>query len=172
MQRHILVGDRCVMVAERLQDFFSRRGFRVDTALDGLECVGKLRQKCPDMLILDANLQWGGADGVLAWMRNDSACARVPVVLLSDRFSNPLNAVASFASQLQRPFEVHKLYQAVHCALGSATDSVPPESQRNSHRACHADRPAKVATSGFQHSQNDYGQFADSTADSGLVRQS
>lgn len=60
MQRHLLVAYASDLMAELLQEFFSRRGYHVDTAHDGLESLALLRQTNPDVLILDANLRWGG----------------------------------------------------------------------------------------------------------------
>ena len=50
--------------------FVQRGGYRVQTASDGLECLGKLRQYLPSLLILDMSLLWGGGDGVLARLRD------------------------------------------------------------------------------------------------------
>jgi CheY-like chemotaxis protein len=46
----------------------AEEGFDVVAALSGLECVDRLRERVPDVLVLEPQLPWGGGDGVLAMM--------------------------------------------------------------------------------------------------------
>ena len=64
-------------------DFLSRHGFQVDTVTNGLECLAKLRRFVPDMLVLDLELPWGGGDGVLALLCEDSRLVPTRVILMS-----------------------------------------------------------------------------------------
>jgi DNA-binding response OmpR family regulator len=61
----------------------SREGFEMDRALTGLECVSRLRERVPDVLVLEPQLPWGGGDGVLAMMSEDSALTAIPVLVLT-----------------------------------------------------------------------------------------
>ena len=45
-----------------------QEGFELVTAVSGLECVARLRERVPDVLVLEPQLPWGGGDGVLAIM--------------------------------------------------------------------------------------------------------
>ena len=75
----------------------SREGFEVDRALTGLECVSRLCERVPDVLVLEPQLPWGGGDGVLAVMGGDPQLATVPVmVLTSCRDPRILEAVTRF----------------------------------------------------------------------------
>jgi len=60
-------GDRETRITHA--DFLASRGFQMQTAGDGIDCLQKLRQAVPDLLILDRELPWGGGDGVVAVMR-------------------------------------------------------------------------------------------------------
>jgi DNA-binding response OmpR family regulator len=74
-----------------------REGFEVDTVLSGLECVSRLRECAPDVLVLEPQLPWGGGDGVLAMMGEDPNLATVPVmVLTSCRDPRVLERVSRF----------------------------------------------------------------------------
>ena len=42
-----------------------REGFELETAVSGLECVARLREAVPDVLVLEPHMPWGGGDGVL-----------------------------------------------------------------------------------------------------------
>ena len=75
----------------------SQEGFELVTALSGLECVARLRERVPDVLVLEPQLPWGGGDGVLAIMGEVPELATVPVmVLTSCRDPHVLKAVARF----------------------------------------------------------------------------
>jgi DNA-binding response OmpR family regulator len=75
----------------------SREGFEVEWASSGLECVSRLRERAPDVLVLEPQLPWGGGDGVLAMMGEDPNLAIVPVmVLTSCRNPHTLKAIARF----------------------------------------------------------------------------
>ncbi len=75
----------------------SRDGFEVVTALSGLECVSRLRERVPDVLVLEPQLPWGGGDGVLAMMGEDPDLAIVPVMILTScRDPHVLDRVARF----------------------------------------------------------------------------
>ena len=53
----------------------------VTTLVNGNDCLRKLRQLTPAVVVLDLELRWGGGDGVLAWLRQESPGPRMPVVL-------------------------------------------------------------------------------------------
>lgn len=75
----------------------SREGFEVDRALSGLECIARLRERVPDVLVIEPLLPWGGGDGVLAFMSEFPKFAAVPVmVLTSCRNPQVLNRVSRF----------------------------------------------------------------------------
>jgi DNA-binding response OmpR family regulator len=75
----------------------AQEGFEVVPASSGLECVARLRERAPDVLVLEPQLPWGGGDGVLAMMGEVPQLATVPVmVLTSCRDPQVLNRVARF----------------------------------------------------------------------------
>jgi DNA-binding response OmpR family regulator len=75
----------------------SREGFELGTALNGLECVARLRECVPDVLVLEPHMPWGGGDGVLALMGEFPHLATVPVMILTScRDPHILNRVARF----------------------------------------------------------------------------
>ena len=53
----------------RYRDFLEQNYFSVRTAGGGaMQCIAELRRGLPDLLLLDAELKWGGVDGVLHWL--------------------------------------------------------------------------------------------------------
>ncbi len=69
MKPMLLFADDDAELCQDYARFFSARGFDVETASNGLDCLRKLRQKNPVVLVLDLQLRWGGGDGVVAWLR-------------------------------------------------------------------------------------------------------
>jgi DNA-binding NtrC family response regulator len=84
MRRSLLIADGDGAMCGVYQSYFSSAGYRVETVSDGMACMNRLRETCPDLLLLDHQLPWGGGDGVLACLREDKSIARVPVVLFAD----------------------------------------------------------------------------------------
>ena len=88
--------------------------------MDGLECLARLRQETPQVLVLDLQLLWGGADGLLAVMRDHPVWAEVPVILTSTDFLP--DGDSSFASPpvvqaLAKPFSLAELLESARAQL-------------------------------------------------------
>ena len=108
----------CADADRELRDVYvwllSSYGFRVETADDGLECLAKLRQFVPDLLLLDLELPWGGGDGVLEVMRGNLSLLPVRVVLTSSVASaQVLDGLASppAVQALAKPFQLSALVE-------------------------------------------------------------
>jgi CheY-like chemotaxis protein len=84
MRRSLLIAEADRSRCGVYESYFSSVGYRVETVSDGMACMNRLRETCPDLLLLDHQLPWGGGDGVLACIREDKTFVRVPVVLFAD----------------------------------------------------------------------------------------
>jgi DNA-binding response OmpR family regulator len=74
-----------------------RGDFDVITAPDGVECMARLRDCLPDVLVLEPQLPRGGGDGVLAMMHESPDLAIVPVMILTScRDRHVLGSVAPY----------------------------------------------------------------------------
>src|SRR5579863_7699205 len=72
--------------------------FRLVTVSDGVECISRLREHAPDVLVLEPQLPWGGGDGVLSIMSEVPELAIVLVMILTScRDVSLLKRVAPFA---------------------------------------------------------------------------
>jgi DNA-binding response OmpR family regulator len=81
MNQTLLIADGDAELCGVYQRFITARGYRVETASDGLDCLAKLRRATPAAVLLDLDLRWGGGDGVLAWLRAEKAASGVAVIL-------------------------------------------------------------------------------------------
>jgi response regulator RpfG family c-di-GMP phosphodiesterase len=60
-----------------------REEFELATATNGVECLARLRERAPDVLVLEPQLPWGGGEGVLAVMHQVSPLTIIPVMILT-----------------------------------------------------------------------------------------
>jgi CheY-like chemotaxis protein len=116
---HVVVA----VADDRLRSLWSTHltvhGHTVSVAPGGVECVALLRETIPRAIVLDTDLLWGGADGVLAYTRALPA-RTVPVVLLG---SPPLpggkcqgRAVPPVVAVLEKPVALDALLAGVRLA--------------------------------------------------------
>lgn len=110
----VLIAEADRELREAYVQFLSSLGFEIHIAADGLECMSKLRRFLPDVLILDLELLWGGGEGVLAVMREDTRLLHQRVILTSaaasahvfDRLASPPGLQA-----LTKPFPLSDLLE-------------------------------------------------------------
>lgn len=98
----------------------SRECIDVVTAFNGLECVARLREQVPDVLVLEPQLPWGGGDGVLAMMHDVLDLAIVPVMILTS-CSDPtiLNNISRYpvSDFHSKPLSPALLVRRIHILL-------------------------------------------------------
>ena len=82
MGTDILIAEADTKLCGTYKHMFDGSGLLVETAADGLDCWTKLRASSPDALMIDVNLLWGGSDGVLARLREDSDGEAYPEVFV------------------------------------------------------------------------------------------
>ncbi len=128
MKPTLLVADDDVELCADFRRFLGARGYEVETAADGLDCLAKLRQTRPALLVLDLELLWGGGDGVLAWLREEHFLAGLPVILTAttgciSRAAETLRPpVVKF---LPKPFTLSALLETVRAAIAGTTRGEP-----------------------------------------------
>ncbi|MCR4414719.1 MAG: carbon storage regulator [Thermoguttaceae bacterium] len=112
-------ADRSLLIC--YADYLSERGYQVATAADALECVERVRELRPDVLVLDPCLPWGGGDGVLAVMQEDPTIEPVPVIVVTYRRDpGQLYRLAAYPiSDLQfKPLGPRRLAERIAAVLG------------------------------------------------------
>jgi DNA-binding response OmpR family regulator len=97
MQIRVLITEPDRALLETYERFLSRQGFELVTASDGPECVSALRQRTPDVLLLEPDLPDGWGQRLLG-MIHDHELPAVPVVVLSrrDELSDSPSVCVSF----------------------------------------------------------------------------
>ena len=80
---YIVVASSSPYRQASYREALEKLGHYVQTAGNGVECVELLRAARPDLLVLEAPLQWGGSDGVLEVAEQDLGPHAVPVIVLA-----------------------------------------------------------------------------------------
>ena len=127
MYPRLLVTDADPYMREIYRLYFPHFGFDVATASGGLDCLAEMREFHPDALILDLDLLWGGADGVLAALQESREDPPLPVVLTTKwlRLGYPRKYLAPpVVNVLEKPFRLRDLRSVVEAVL-SVTPPLP-----------------------------------------------
>ncbi len=111
MKPRILIADHERGLVEAMQRCLASRGYQSAIATDGLQCLHEIRLLQPSFLVLGPNLLWGGAEGIMDWLRTEKRFPQPTVVVVHEangscnlqEFSTP----SSF--QLSRPKSIKEL---------------------------------------------------------------
>ncbi|MHB1035498.1 MAG: response regulator [Pirellulales bacterium] len=121
MAIRVLLADPNGFLLDSYRRHLWRNGFEVATATDGLQCLEKLRQFTPDVLVLEPMLRWGGGDGVLTVMFEDPDTPVAPVVILLTYGCDPgvLYNIGPFSidDYQMKPMTAQRLVERIHAAL-------------------------------------------------------
>src|ERR1700736_2420659 len=92
----VLIADPDESLLSAYREHFCEE-FELTTATSGVECVERLHEQTPNLLVLEPQLPWGGGDGVLAIIHQISRLAVVPVMIVTScRDVRVLQRVAPF----------------------------------------------------------------------------
>jgi DNA-binding response OmpR family regulator len=120
MKPTLLIAERDPAFSELVQNFLSERGYEVEVATDGLDCLAKIRRATPAAVVLDLELLWGGGDGVLSWLREERTAIGLPVILTATAGANP-DAIENIGLPvvrfLAKPFSLTTLLESVRAAV-------------------------------------------------------
>ena len=122
MRTDVLIAEADTNLCGAYERMFAGSGLLVETAADGLDCWSKLRARCPDALMIDVDLLWGGSDGVLARLREDSDEAVSPEIFVTgDAPPEILSKRAGVAVGrcFQKPLEISAVLDSICNAFSS-----------------------------------------------------
>ena len=116
----VLVVDDNADMRRYISDLLRGAGYRVLTAVDGLEALALMRRDVPDLVLTDVMMPRLDGFGLLREMQDDPALTVVPVIMLSARAGEDgtlegLNAGAD--DYLVKPFSARELLARVRVNL-------------------------------------------------------
>ena len=128
----ILVVDDEPKIATLARDYLEHAGFAVVTAGDGQTALTTVRQRRPDLVVLDLGLP--GLDGldVTRQLRHDSS---IPIVMLTardDELDKLLGLELGADDYITKPFSPRELVARVRAVLRRAAVRGHPSASRSS----------------------------------------
>lgn len=82
--KKILIVDDEPDISKSLSEHFERRGFKVDIAYNGEECLVHAKEFMPDLILLDILMPVMDGISALKQLKADSATAGIPVIMLTN----------------------------------------------------------------------------------------
>src|SRR5665213_3196044 len=120
----ILVIDDEAWLREMIQLALQQRGFEVLEASDSDEGIAMAREKLPDLILCDVNMDKAGAGyATLSKLRENESTASIPFILmtgLADAAGMRHGMSLGADDYLPKPFKIEELYAAVDARLRKA----------------------------------------------------
>jgi chemotaxis protein histidine kinase CheA/ActR/RegA family two-component response regulator len=92
-----LVVDDSVSVRRSMEYFVKDLGFDVDSASDGIEALGKLQLRKPDIMIVDFEMPRMNGVELTSAVRNEARLSKVPVIMITSRYTEKHKQMAMAA---------------------------------------------------------------------------
>ena len=163
MTHRILVVEDETDIAELLRHVFTREGFLVGVARDGLMALEAARQEKPDLVVLDWMLPELSGIDVLKELRGRSETRAVPVILLTARreeIDRVLGLELGADDYVTKPFSSRELVLRIRGLLkrgelrpspeGGPVRAGPIEIQPADHRALVDGKPLVLTVTEFR----------------------
>ena len=117
----MLVVDDDPAIREALADLLGDEGYRVVTAMNGVEALDKLRepsQARPCVILLDLMMPLMNGHQFFAEQQQDKALASIPIVVISADGGVRQKAAAFGGEYLAKPVRIETVLEVVqrHCA--------------------------------------------------------
>lgn len=81
----VLIAEAHARLAAEYQALLRLSGLVVETAGDGLECIARIWDFHPDLVVLEPDIPWGGGDGVLSVLSEEVILPNCTVILISEQ---------------------------------------------------------------------------------------
>lgn len=116
MPKKILVVDDEPDIRESVKMILQKNGYNVITAEDGDQCLEKLKDETPDLILLDIMMPGTPVSEVVKQIK-DVKIAFMSVVRISDARKRGLTAQDNIVDFFQKPFNVTDLIDRVELIL-------------------------------------------------------
>lgn len=112
----VMVADDDPVVRVLVNEFLSARGFNVQSAENAAQCLEKLEDEVPDVLVLDLLMPDMTGIEVLRQLRSNPRTSAIPVVMLSADYDIEALVGANHISAdeyVQKPFGAKEILSAI-----------------------------------------------------------
>ena len=116
MKKTILVVDDEPDIRQSVRMILEVNGYKVITAVDGDDCLKKVREFNPDLILLDIMMPGTSVDEIVKQIK-DTKIAFMSVVRISDARKRGLCTQDNIVDFFQKPFNVSDLIDRVELIL-------------------------------------------------------
>ncbi|MBU2963520.1 response regulator [Citreicella sp. C3M06] len=123
MAKRVMLIEDEPNIIEAISFILSREGLDVETHADGTTANDRLRARVPDLVILDVMLPGKSGYDILRELREDTATAGVPVLMLTARGQSRDREMAErsgVSAYMTKPFSNAEMLGQVRDLLASA----------------------------------------------------
>lgn len=116
MAKHVLLVEDEVNIIEAIRFLLTRDGWNVEAHADGGTAVQRIRERCPDLIILDLMLPGKNGLDILRELRQEDRFVNLPVLMLTARGQEHDRELASKAGAnrfMTKPFSNEAVLDAV-----------------------------------------------------------
>lgn len=120
--RTVLVADDSISLRHTLRQLLSREHYEVSEARDGLDTLERLRELCPDALLLDIEMPNANGFDVLRLLRFRPELSAMKIIMLTSRLSDKHRARAfdlGAHAYLTKPCDQETLLETLRRVLAS-----------------------------------------------------
>jgi DNA-binding response OmpR family regulator len=117
MSKTILVVDDEQDIRDSVKTILISNGYKVVTAVDGDDCLQKVGDKKPDLILLDIMMPGTPVEEIIPKIK-DIKIAYMSVVRISDARKRGLCSQSNIVDFFQKPFNVSDLINRVKMILG------------------------------------------------------
>jgi chemosensory pili system protein ChpA (sensor histidine kinase/response regulator) len=113
----IMVVDDSITMRRVAERTLLRNGFRVSTAKDGMDAMGKLQTEYPAVMLLDIEMPRIDGFELATYMRNSEKLKSVPIIMITSRSGDKHRARAEqigVERYMIKPYQEDQLIQSIH----------------------------------------------------------
>lgn len=131
-KKRVLVVDDSDDIRRLLARVFRERDYEVVESASGTDALQQVRERAPDVLLLDAMLPDVHGFDVCRRIKSSRRYGHIPVIMLSAvyrgwRFAEDLRRSYGVDAFMEKPFRIGDVVAAVERALAGTSRSLPPE---------------------------------------------
>ena len=119
----VMVVDDSITVRQVTQRLLNRNGIEVFTAKDGVEALAMLKEKRPDLMLLDIEMPRMDGFELAATIRKDDALKDLPIIMITSRTGKKHSdhaAQIGVNRYLGKPYHESELLENINSLLGRA----------------------------------------------------
>ena len=116
MKKTILIVDDEPDIRDSVKIILEKKGYKVETAVDGDDCLKKLKEITPDLILLDIMMPGTPVDEVIKKIK-EIKIAFMSVVRISEARKKGLCKQENIIDFFQKPFNVSDLIDRVGLIL-------------------------------------------------------